>query len=1473
MADFDKDDFTLIGSVNTLTGTGTDDTIEIYGSINPSAGTTSLIDGGNGTDTLILQSANTQGTTFTAIEATQILYDATIDAAQIENLGQITLHPSNYQNSDGVGYAYLYLSNGNGQTADFSNLSLGNGSTSEYLYVAVNGLSADDTLSVDFSDTTLLNDSYISFNGGNADEAVQGSDGDDSVDGNNGDDSLDGGVGNDTLIGANGDDTLIGGAGNDSIQTGYGVDSVLGGTGNDTIETYYSDDGSSIDAGDGDDLIDLQSNFQYGTVAGGNGTDTLILQSANTQGTTFTAIEATQILYNATIDAAQIENLGQITLHPSNYQNSDGVGYAYLYLSNGNGQTADFSNLSLGNGSTSEYLYVAVNSLSADDTLSVDFSDTTLLNDSYISFNGGNADEAVQGSDGNDSIDGNNGDDTLIGGAGNDSLIGGSGVNVLRGEDGDDYLNGLGSSADAVVLDGGSGNDTLEARYLRDGTIDGGADDDLLILRYNAILTGTTLLGIETTEIEGHATLDAAQVVDLGAASFMPTSGATLYLQNANGQLADFSGFTLGQDQALNVSVRSVQSGDVQTLDFSGIAADATASVTFTASSNAAATVIAGAVAGDYSGNGYSTDVQPDTISYENSIDAVNIDLASQTVSGGDAANDLIAGFENAIGSQGNDVFTGSEDDNLFDGKDGEDIVNFTGDYADYTVQTLAGVTTVTDNNTGDGDDGTDTVSNIEILRFADQDINIGGPTTLIDISGSPSMAEGDTDTTAFTFTVTRSGITTGTSSVMWAVAGTTADADDFGGTLPSGTVSFAADETEKTITVAVSGDTVKEADETFTVTLSNPTGAALAVDSAMGTIENDDNAPPVGVDDTFTVDASSYSYLDVLANDTDEENDTLSVINITQPSLGSVSVPGGLEPRFNSYDSSFVALSAGEVSTQSFSYTLSDGTATDTATVTVNVIGQNEAPTLSVDRQYATEDGPAISFDLADYADDVDGDDDAASLTYALTSTPSGGSVTLSGSVVTFDPGTDYQRNGLNYTTHVPIGVTVTDSHGAQTYQTIRVQMNGVNDAPVITSTTIASVAEGTTGVMDVTYSDVDANDTHSFSITGGADAAAFTIDAVTGALSFATAPVFADQGDSDGDNVYLVEVGVSDGTVTTTQMIDVMVTGVTKVSIAADSVSAVEGGAGDSHDVSFTISRAGAIDQAVTLGLTATGTAQSGSDYSGTLPSSVTIPAGSNAVTLTLTVTGDDLIEGDESVGLTLSSSSLDDHVIDTAAASASHLIVNDDSNTAPVAVNDSYQMLEDTVMTVDTIDGLLANDTDPQGDALSVTQLGTPEHGSIIFDADGSFIYMPDTDFYGTDTIDYTISDGTATSTAQLEITVHGLPEHLNGTTGMDVLTGADDDEIINGMGGPIDILTGGGGADVFVFSQIDGARDMLRIMDYDAAEGDMLDLNGTSVASHTEFSGYTYLFMDTAEADIIVLNDVDYLDLQFTDTLIA
>ena len=103
------------------------------------------------------------------------------------------------------------------------------------------------------------------------------------------------------------------------------------------------------------------------------------------------------------------------------------------------------------------------------------------------------------------------------------------------------------------------------------------------------------------------------------------------------------------------------------------------------------------------------------------------------------------------------------------------------------------------------------------------------------------TATEGNSGTKTFDFTVSRTGLTTGATSVNFATANGTATAGtDF--VARTGTISWAANDTaDKTISVTVNVDTAVEADENFFVNLSSPTGAILVKSQGVGTIQNDD--------------------------------------------------------------------------------------------------------------------------------------------------------------------------------------------------------------------------------------------------------------------------------------------------------------------------------------------------------------------------------------------------------------------------------------------------------------------------------------------------------------------------------------------------------------------------------------------------------------------------------------------------------
>ena len=85
----------------------------------------------------------------------------------------------------------------------------------------------------------------------------------------------------------------------------------------------------------------------------------------------------------------------------------------------------------------------------------------------------------------------------------------------------------------------------------------------------------------------------------------------------------------------------------------------------------------------------------------------------------------------------------------------------------------------------------------------------------------------------------------------------------------------------------------------------------------------------------------------------------------------------------------------------------------------------------------------------------------------------------------------------------------------------------------------------------------------------------------------------------------------------------------------------------------------------------------------------------------------------------------------------------------NDVTVAVDDGYTTLEDTPLVAVAVDGILANDTDPDGNPLQALLVTDVTHGTLALNADGLFIYIPDLDFAGTDSFTYQAGDGSIDS----------------------------------------------------------------------------------------------------------------------------
>ena len=95
-------------------------------------------------------------------------------------------------------------------------------------------------------------------------------------------------------------------------------------------------------------------------------------------------------------------------------------------------------------------------------------------------------------------------------------------------------------------------------------------------------------------------------------------------------------------------------------------------------------------------------------------------------------------------------------------------------------------------------------------------------------------------------------------------------------------------------------------------------------------------------------------------------------------------------------------------------------------------------------------------------------------------------------------------------------------------------------------------------------------------------------------------------------------------------------------------------------------------------------------------------------------------------------------------------------------PEAVDDTANGTEDNAVTL-TAGDLLGNDSDPDGDAISITAVSDGAHGTAVLNGDGSVTYTPNADFFGEDTFSYTISDTNGHSdTATVTVTVGGTPD---------------------------------------------------------------------------------------------------------------
>ncbi len=265
------------------------------------------------------------------------------------------------------------------------------------------------------------------------------------------------------------------------------------------------------------------------------------------------------------------------------------------------------------------------------------------------------------------------------------------------------------------------------------------------------------------------------------------------------------------------------------------------------------------------------------------------------------------------------------------------------------------------------------------------------------------------------------------------------------------------------------------------------------------------ENHPPDAVDDAFTVAEDSVANaLDVLANDTDIENDPLTITATGTPSAGgSVSISGGGTGLSYTPAANFFG-------TETFTYTIVDShNSTDTATVTMTVTNVNDNPDAVDDAFTVLEDASTTS--LAVLTNDLIAPDSGETLTVTgLGATSQGGTVAIAGggTSVNYTPAADV--NGTETFTY-----TISDGNGGSDTATVTVTITPVNDAPAFTKGADQTVledagAQSVAGWATAIGDGDDGSQTLTFNVTANTNSALFSVapavDA-SGTLTYTTA------------------------------------------------------------------------------------------------------------------------------------------------------------------------------------------------------------------------------------------------------------------------------------------------------------------------------------------------------------------------------
>ena len=518
-------------------------------------------------------------------------------------------------------------------------------------------------------------------------------------------------------------------------------------------------------------------------------------------------------------------------------------------------------------------------------------------------------------------------------------------------------------------------------------------------------------------------------------------------------------------------------------------------------------------------------------------------------------------------------------------------------------------------------------------------------------------------DDTAVEFVVTLAPASSDTVTVDYATSdGTAAAGSDY--TATSGTLTFAAGDTTKTVSVPIADDTVDDGGETFTLTLSNASGAGLGDAEATGTILNAEAAAELSVADA----------------EASEEDDTAVefVVTLAPASSDTVTVDYATSDGTAAAGSDYTATSgtltfaAGDTTKtvsvpiaddtvddggETFTLTLSNasGAGLGDAEATGTILNAEAAAELSVaDAEASEEDDTAVEFvvTLAPASSDT------VTVDYATSdgTAAAGSDYTATSGTLTFAAG------DTTKTVSVPIADDTVDDGGETFTLTLsNASGAGLGDAEA-TGTILNAEAAAELSVADAEASEEDdtavefvvtlapaSSDTVTvdYATSDGTAAAGSDYTATSGTLTFAAGDTtktvsvpIADDTVDDGGETFTLTLSNASGA----GLGDAEATGTILNAEAAAELSVADAEASEEDDtaVEFVVTLAPASSDTVTVDYaTSDGTAAAGSDYTAT-SGTLTFAAGDTTKTVSVPIADDTVDDGGETFTLTLSNAS---------------------------------------------------------------------------------------------------------------------------------------------------------------------------------------------------------------------------------------